>query len=261
MKSSAIIKILILFLLIYFNAYSQVIPDNPDLLKIRDEISGMVSDSTIPSMAVAVIKDGKILWQEAIGYSDIENKERATVKSIYPLGSVSKSITATGIMQMVNAGRLSLFSNIQDLIKPIRIKDINGNVPEIKLWQLVSNNAGLNHGYGVFEKGYLPKTQDEIKKFYESAVVAAFDPGEVYHYSNHSFDLSELLIAKISGGSFQYYMNRNVFYPIGMNNTYAYPDSANKNFVSTYSADLKKLSTDQVISRLAGQVSGHQSGN
>ena len=227
--------------------YPQVIPINPELLKIRAEISQMVADSTIPSMAVAVIKDGKILWQEAIGYADIEEKEKATIKSIYPLGSVSKSITATGIMHMVNTGEVSLFDNIQNLIAPIQLRDVNGNKPEIKLWQLVSNNAGLNHGYGVFEKGYLPKTQDEIKQFYESTVVVAFTPGEVYHYSNHSFDVAELLISMKSGKSFQDYMNENVFYPLGIKNTYAYPDFNNKNLVSTYSVDLKKIATNEII--------------
>lgn len=241
------LPIIVALFLMSVISYSQVIPANPELLKIRAEISQMIADSAIPSMAVAVVKDGKILWQEAIGFADIEKKEKATVKSIYPLGSVSKSITATGIMQMVNSGKISLFDNVQNLIAPIQLKDINGNVPEIKLWQLVSNNGGLNHGYGVFENGYLPLTPADIKRFYESAVVVAFIPGEVYHYSNHSFDVAELLMNMKSGKSFQDYMNENVFYLLGMKNTYAYPDFNNKNLVSTYSVNLKKISTNEII--------------
>ena len=146
MKLSNLKVIAALIILLNLFSYAQVIPDNPGLLKIRKEIQQMVSDSTIPSLAVAVIKDGKILWQEAIGYADLEKKEKATLKSIYPLGSVSKSITATGIMQMVNAGKIGLFDNVQDFIKPVQLKDIEGNAPTIKVWQLVSNNSGLNHG-------------------------------------------------------------------------------------------------------------------
>jgi len=106
------LPIIVALFLISVISYSQVIPANPELLKIRAEISQMIVDSAIPSMAVAVVKDGKIFWQEAIGFADIEKKEKATVKSIYPLGSVSKSITATGIMQMVNSGKISLFDNV-----------------------------------------------------------------------------------------------------------------------------------------------------
>ena len=148
---------------------------------------------------------------------------------------------------MVNAGKISLFDNIQQFIKPIELKDANGGVPEIKLWQLVSHNGGLNHGHGIFNNGYLPSTDDEIKQFYESAVIVPFTPGEVYHYSNHSFDVAELLIEKISGKSFQGYMNDNVFHPLGMYSTFAYPTLTNKNLVATYSTDLKKLTEDVMI--------------
>lgn len=245
---SRILKIFLLLILVFNGiCYSQIIPTDPELLKIRVEINKMVGDSIIPSMAIAVIKDGKILWQEAIGYADIETKRMANLHSVYPLGSVSKSITATGIMHMINSGQISLSDNIQPIISPIQLKNIKGQTPEIKLWQLISQNGGLNHGYGVFEYEVVPKSQDEIKRFYESSTIVAFTPGEVYHYSNHSFDVAELLIEKQSNESFQNYMNKNVFLPLQMKNTYVYPDLSDRNFVSTYTSNLKKRDTNQVI--------------
>jgi len=227
---------------------SQVIPEDPDLLNIRAEVNKMVADSIIPSMAISVIKDGHILWQEAIGYADIETKRLANLQSAYPLGSVSKSITATGIMHMINAGQASLFDNIQSEISPVQLKNMKGETPEIKLWQLISQNGGLNHGYGVFEREVVPKTKDDIKRFYESSTIVAFAPGAVYHYSNHSFDVAELLIVNKSGETFQDYMNKTVFYPLRMTHTYAYPDLSDENlFVSTYTASLKKRQANEVI--------------
>lgn len=243
----------IIFILIHLTysfttGFTQVIPQDPALIRIRDKVNQMISDSIIPSMAIAVIKDGKIIWEEAIGYADVETKRKATLQSVYPLGSVSKSITATGMMHMINAGEIGLFENIQKLIFPVQLKDINGASPDIKLWQLLSQNGGLNHGYGIFNKETLPKTPDQIRQFYEYSTIVAFTPGGFYHYSNHSFDVAELVIEKKSGESFQDYMDKNIFYPLSMKNSFAYPQlSDTVPMVSTYSANMKKLPSTDII--------------
>ncbi len=219
------------------HTYSQVIPKEEKLLSIRNEIKEMVEDSIIPSMAVAVVKDGTVLWQEAIGYADVGDQKPADIHSVYPLGSVSKSITATGIMQLVNSGRLSLNDDIRPLIKPVLLKDINGETPKIALWQLVSMNGGINHGYGVYEEEkYLPKDEASKKKFYEESTIVAFQPGATYEYSNRAFYLAEYIIEIVSNSSFQEFMVDHVYEPIGMQSTFAYPYQypENTNFVKTY---------------------------
>lgn len=245
-------KIIFIACLIFFSFQTTngqiIIPENEFLRAIRKEIQEMVDKRKIPSLAIAVIKDGRIIWQEAIGFADVDLKVPATVNHAYPLGSVSKSVTATGIMQLINSRKLDLQSDIRPLITPIRLKNIDGETPAIKLWQLVSQNAGITHGYGTFPKNIgIPKTTEARKRFFEKAVVIAFPPGTVYEYSNHSFSISELIIEKVSGDSYEKFMNKNIFLPLGMEHTYAYPinnPEQEKNIVSIYSDKMEKLKND-----------------
>ncbi len=231
---------LVYSLAILFSSFStaQIIPEQEELLRIRADIEKKVKDSVIPSLAVAVIKGDSILWQEAIGYADVGNSIKATIHSIYPLGSVSKSITATGIMHLINEGNLKLEDDIRPLIHPIQLKDINENTPEIKLWQLVSMNAGINHGYGVFDSvEELPLEPLKKKEFFEETTVVAFPPGTTYEYSNRAFYLSEVIVENLTEQSFSDFMSQKVFAPLKMNNTIVYPfqHSSNKKIVKEYS--------------------------
>lgn len=238
------IFLLIILLLITNYTKAQIVPENNELSKIRNEVQQSVNAGKIPSMAIAVVKDGKIVWQEAIGYADVEKKQKANINSVYPLGSVSKSITATGIIQMVNSGKLDLMQDINPLLAPIELKNFDGKSPPIKLWQLVSMNGGINHAYGVFyDAKNLPLAKDARKRFFEATTIVAFQPGEVYEYANNAFYLAEIIIEKVSQKDFQGYLNENVFQPLGMKNTFAYFYKSQKqaDFVTTYSTKLEKI--------------------
>ena len=69
-----------------------------DFNGIENKINQAIENKEIPSIVVAIAKDGKIIYEKAFGFSDIENKIKATPSTSYQLGSVSKSFTATGIM-------------------------------------------------------------------------------------------------------------------------------------------------------------------
>jgi CubicO group peptidase (beta-lactamase class C family) len=238
--------LLVLALIAPLGALAQevVIPKQDELLKTRAEIQRLVDSKEIPSMAISVMKDGKLIWYEAIGYADIEKVVKATVDSVYPIGSVSKSITATGIMNLVNDGKLNLSQSINPLILPVELKDIDGNTPEIRLWQLISMNGGVNHSYGGFEnESDVPRSDADKKRFFEQTAIVAFPPGTVYEYSNNAFYISEILIENVSKNSFQGFMDSKVFKPLLMKNTYAYPfkHKDQSDLVSTYTDDLRKI--------------------
>ena len=84
-----------------------VAPD-PMFETIRANILERVESGEIPSMAVAVSQRGEIIWEEAFGWADRESGIPATPETVYPLGSLSKSITATGIMILVERGVIGL---------------------------------------------------------------------------------------------------------------------------------------------------------
>jgi CubicO group peptidase (beta-lactamase class C family) len=79
---------------------------------VRAHIKRLVAEGEVPSMAVAVARDGKIVWEEGFGLADREKNIPATEHTPYPLASISKSLMATGLMVLVERGLIDLDSPI-----------------------------------------------------------------------------------------------------------------------------------------------------
>jgi CubicO group peptidase (beta-lactamase class C family) len=112
----------------------------------RAHIVDLVARGEIPSMAVAVAQRGKIVWEEAFGWADRENKVAATPNTIYKVGSLSKSITATGMMKLIQDGRVSLDDDVDRLFAPAVFTAYKGRASDIKVKHLLKMTAGIPHG-------------------------------------------------------------------------------------------------------------------
>src|SRR5947207_3814652 len=83
---------------------------------IRDLIRARLVEQIIPSLAVAVARDGEIIWEEGFGWADRENRVPATEHTMYSLASISKPITATGLMVLKEQGKIELDQPINDYL-------------------------------------------------------------------------------------------------------------------------------------------------
>lgn len=88
---------------------------------IKDSILKKIDNGDIPSLSVAVIENGEIIWMESFGYADKENKIKATPGTLYGIASISKPVTATGIMKLVEDGRIDLDSDIESYLKDVHL--------------------------------------------------------------------------------------------------------------------------------------------
>lgn len=231
----------LIFILFSITVFAQETkPTDPALINVRNDILQLIESKKIPSMAIAVSKGDQVLWLEALGYADLETKKPAKITSLYPLGSVSKSITATLIMNLVEQKKLSLMDDVQPLIKPLALTTIDGKQPVIPLWNLLNMTAGLAHGYSSFSSSSLPKTNSQKVNFLDNQAVLAFKPGTVYEYSNHSYSVLEHLIECTTSKSIQQYAPKTLL-QVGMSNTLPLYDQGNANLVSTYNERMEKL--------------------
>ena len=130
-KSAFAILILFAFpLLIYPQESIQTITQVkvPDSLKeVRENIISHVQKGELVSMSVAVAQDGKIIWEESFGYADKERKIPATPNSIYALGSLSKSMVSTGMMKLIDEGKVKLDDPADKYLAQSRLKYYEGN--------------------------------------------------------------------------------------------------------------------------------------
>lgn len=195
----------------------EIVPEDPGLLSIRQDILARVERGEIPSMAVAVVQDGRVLWNEALGFADRATGELATPVTAYLVGSMSKSIMATGVLTLVDRGLIGLDDPVGSALarRGLEIREYETSGDPILLRHLLDMRAGIPHGWMTLpEPG--PPEPDEAAAYFGLMARSVFPPGEVYHYSNFSLSLPAAVIEGLTGASFPDYMRRNLFEPLGM---------------------------------------------
>ena len=170
----------------------------------------------IPGLAVAVAVDGKIVWSEGFGYADLEARVPVKPSTRFRIGSVSKPLTATALVQLVEAGRLDLDAPVQKYVPSFPDKGV-----KITPRLLAGHLAGIRHYKGdeFFMQRHYATVIDGLKIFQDDPLVAA--PGTKFSYSSYGYNLLSAVIEAISGESFLSYMQRKVFEPLGLRATVA----------------------------------------
>jgi len=184
-------------------------------VEIRRGIAEKVDSGDLPSIAVSVFTDGEMLWEEAIGWADRERKVPATLNSIYGLGSLSKSITATGLMVLVEQGLVDLDAPVDGYLGDQKLTPCFQSDETITVRHLLNCSAGIPHGWFSYVLGDEPAFADG-DEYVRRFGLAAFPPGERFLYSNHAYGIAREIIAGASGRSYEDFMRTEVFEPLGM---------------------------------------------
>lgn len=173
---------------------------------------------------VLIAKDGKILLNKGYGYADFKNKIRNTSDTEFSIGSITKSITATAIMQLVEKGKLKLTDTLNKYIpdyprgKEITIKDLlthSSGIPDYL-------NDDIMTDKDLLHTGFKRSNPIGLIRLFENKSLK-FKPGSNYSYSNSGYILLGYIIEKVSGKSYDEYIEENVFNKAGMSTAYYAP--------------------------------------
>src|SRR5438105_682137 len=115
----------------------------PDFSTTRKLIEERMTAESIPSVAVAVARNGEILWEEGFGWADRENRIPATEHTMYYLASVTKAITGTAIMMLHDRKQLDLDHPINDYLGPARLSSPRWDVNGATVRRVAMHTAGL----------------------------------------------------------------------------------------------------------------------
>jgi len=192
--------------------------DNDQFDGIRELISAKLVELSVPSLAVAVAQDGKILWEDGFGWADRENRKQANEHTMYSLASISKPITATGLMILKEHGELNLDCPINDYLGEAKLKCWAGNPDEATVRRVANHSSGLPLHYHFFpaDEPYDKPMMDETIRRYGNLVTA---PGEKYQYANLGYGILDYVISRLSGKSYPDFMRQEVFLPLDMTHT------------------------------------------
>ena len=146
---------------------------------VRDLIRRELGGQALPSLAVAVVHHGRIEWEEAFGWADREHQRRATVDTMYSLASVSKPITATGLMTLVRAGKIDLDRPINDYLGDAKLNVRVGDPAAATVRRVANHSSGLplHHHFFYVDQPFRRPPMDETIRRYGNLVTM---PGERY---------------------------------------------------------------------------------
>lgn len=185
---------------------------------IQEEIAKQVRDSGVPSLSVAVARDGKIIWEQGFGWANREKRIEATPHTMYSLASISKPFTATGLMVLKQRGSVSLDEPANKYLAPARITGKAAPAEGATLRRIANHTSGLPLHYQFFhldEPVRPPEMADTIRRY----GILVTKPGERYEYSNIGYGILDHVIERVSGLPYARFMREQVFVPLGLTHT------------------------------------------
>jgi CubicO group peptidase (beta-lactamase class C family) len=181
--------------------------------KVDRYIEAKLRQQGIPGLALAVVRDGKVIKAKGYGLADVELQVPATQRSVFQWASISKQFTAAGIMLLARDGKLKLDD-------PIRVHYTNAP----SAWSNVTVRHLLTHTSGIKSYTGLPDFSGTLRKDYQPDEIIGlvtdrpldFEPGEKWAYSNTGYYLLGLIIEKASGQTYGDFLAARIFGPLGM---------------------------------------------
>lgn len=179
--------------------------------KINDEIG----KGQLPGFAIGVVKNGKLIYAKGFGVAKLGTNTPITSRSLFHMASVTKTFVATAVMQLVEQGKIDLDAPLTKYLPYFKIDD--ERYQTIKIRQMLSHTSGIpdtinyNWDKPEYDAGALERF---VRSIADQKLV--FAPGEKFAYSNTAYEILGDVIAKVSGESFEDYVQHHILTPLGM---------------------------------------------
>jgi CubicO group peptidase (beta-lactamase class C family) len=170
----------------------------------------------IPGFSVVVVNNKETLHSQGFGKEQLGRSKAFTPQSVSAIGSLTKSLTAMAILQLVEKGKLALDSPIVNYLPWFRTANKTKS-DKVTVRMLLSNSSGL-HGLSAPTYDLSDRALEKLARSLSGTFITQ-EPGSVYEYNNLGFSLAGLLIHKVSCLSYADYLEKYIFNPLEMENT------------------------------------------
>lgn len=175
----------------------------------------------VPGMSAAVVYDGDLVWSRGFGLADREAGTPATPETIYSICSISKLFTAIGVMQLRDAGRLSLADPVGEHLPWFGIEQAYPDGPAVTVWGLLTHSAGLpresDFPYWSAPAFAFPSREEVRERLTEQETL--YPAARHYQYSNLGLTLAGEIVAELSGRPYDEYVRAEILDPLGLHDT------------------------------------------
>ena len=194
-------------------------------------IAGLIRTQKVPGAAVAVVKDGKLIYARGFGHADVEKKVPVAPDALFRIASVSKPFTAVAILELVEANKLDLTQKVLPLIsdlQPPAGSTMDPRWQDITILNLLQHTGGWDRDRpGGFDPVYrssaaaaavgapAPASAETVIR-YMLGQPLDFDPGTRFVYSNFGYVILGRIIERVSGMTYESYVKTAVLAPAGI---------------------------------------------
>jgi CubicO group peptidase (beta-lactamase class C family) len=175
-------------------------------------ISRLMSMDNVPGVALALIKDSWIVLEKGYGFRDLATHAPVTTATLFNIGSISKSFTALGIVQLVDQQQVELDTPVIKYLPDVRLSDPQA-APAVTLRRLLSHTSGLPADEQW--PPLVPPTREGIVDEFASMPFTA-QPGTRFQYCSRCIVLAACVLERITDQSWEAYTRAHIFKPLGM---------------------------------------------
>jgi N-acyl-D-amino-acid deacylase len=209
-------------------------PNEGDRLRALGDLMGAFIDThRVPGSALAIVKDGRLVYARGFGVADRQTGLAVTPRSLFRIASVSKPFTAVAVMRLVETGRFQLDAPVMPLLEPI-LRDASGVPGDERLATLTVRHL-LAHrgGWDRARSGFFPLRSSSLRRICRASGVVPpgtpetvirymlaqpldFTPGTRFAYANVGYLMLGRIIEIVSGRPYQDYVRQEVLQPLGI---------------------------------------------
>ena len=233
-KTAMPVRLIILLITSTLTACAAPLPEtgktHPALKPFDDLMRQFVQENEIPGVALAVAKDGRLVYARGFGYANVEKKTPVQPDSLFRIASISKPITAVAALQLIERGKLKLDDRVFKLLPHRAHLPKDGNVDprldDITIAHLMRHQGGWDRGQSIDPMFHSieiatalgkapPASSDDVIRFMKGWPLD-FEPGSRYAYSNIGYCLLGRVIEQVTGENYEAYIRGKFLQPLGI---------------------------------------------
>jgi CubicO group peptidase (beta-lactamase class C family) len=222
-------------------------PTNTDDAALTDALSGiqqaiadLVDQYHVPGAAVGIVREQKLAWFGGFGFADFEAERVPDEHTLYRVGSITKTFTATAIVQLRDEGKLGLDDPlVRHVPEFAAARNRFGPIEEVTLRRMLTHRSGLmgEPPLSHWETLVFPTMQEILDSL--PNVEVSIEPDSAFKYSNLAFSLLGEVVARVSGRPYVEYVRERILAPLGMEESaFALDDRLRGQMATGYDPDI-----------------------
>ncbi len=203
------------------------------IAQLTDSIQSIMAEAHIAGLMMGIVTSDSVLYSGGLGYADLAAGRKSTDSTLFRMGSITKMFVSAGMLQLAAQGKLQLQDEVKKIAPEIEFENRWETEHPLRLIHLLEHTSGfddtkLNHMYAF---GNLTSSGLDMVKVHQHSLLCRWKPGQRYSYSNPNYAILGYIIQKLSGQTYDRYLDQHILMPLGMthSNFNLGSQSSNKN--------------------------------